>query len=61
MKIIVFDVAADGGGALSILEEYYYEAINHPNKNIEWIFVVSKPDFPETGKVPYLINNIKDF
>jgi len=54
MKIIVFDVPADSGGALSILEEYYYEAINNPNKNIEWTFVVSKPNFPETGNVKIL-------
>lgn len=54
MKIIVFDVAADSGGALSILEEYYYKAINHPDKNVEWTFVVSKPNFPETENLKIL-------
>lgn len=48
---MVFDVPADSGGALSILEEFYLKAINYPDKNVEWIFVLGKPDFKETQKV----------
>ena len=41
MKIMVFDVPAVSGGALSILNQYYNKACNDTNN--EWIFVVSKP------------------
>lgn len=51
MKIMVFDVAAETGGALSILEEFYNETVKHEDKNIEWIFVLSKPTFKETDNV----------
>ena len=54
MKIMVFDVPADSGGALSILEEYYYKAINYPDKNIQWVFVLSKPIFKGTNTVKIL-------
>ena len=54
MKIIVFDVPADSGGALSILEEYYHKAINYPDKNVQWVFVLSKANFKETNKVKIL-------
>ena len=40
MRIIVFDVPAENGGALTILKQYYETAINDSNN--EWIFVVSK-------------------
>ena len=51
---MVFDVPADSGGALSILEEYYHKAINYPDKNIQWVFVLSKANFKETNKVKIL-------
>lgn len=44
IRIIVFDVPAESGGALTILNEYYDKAVNHKDKNIQWIFVVSKPN-----------------
>lgn len=54
MRIMVFDVPAESGGALSILNEYYDNAANHKDKNIEWIFVVSKPDLKPTDNVKIL-------
>lgn len=54
MRIMVFDVPAESGGALSILNEYYDNAANHKDKNIEWIFVVSKPDLKPTDNVKVL-------
>ncbi len=54
MRIMVFDVPAESGGALSILNEYYENAVNHKDKSIEWIFVVSKPDLKPTDNVKIL-------
>ncbi|MEH7106446.1 glycosyl transferase family 1, partial [Bacillus sp. JJ1764] len=43
MEIMIFNVPAETVGALSILDEFYYEVKNHPDKNINWTFVLSKP------------------
>ncbi len=51
---MVFDVPAESGGALSILNEYYENAVNQKNKNIEWIFVVSKPRLESRENVKIL-------
>ncbi|MBC7087115.1 MAG: glycosyltransferase [Tissierellales bacterium] len=52
MKIMVFDVAAESGGALTILNQYYDSAIK--DKDNEWIFVVSTPELKETDNVKVL-------
>lgn len=52
--IIVFDVPAENGGALSILQDFYNEAKLFDNKNINWIFVVSKPVLKETENIKVL-------
>ena len=54
MTIMVFDVPAESGGALSILNEHYQNAVNYKDKNIEWIFVISKPDLKPTDNVKIL-------
>jgi len=54
VKIMVFDVPASEGGALTILEEYYRRAVNSADKNLSWIFVVSVPDIKETENVRVL-------
>src|SRR5690554_4597275 len=51
-KIIVFNVPAVSGGALTILNKYYEEAIND-TKN-EYVFVVSTPKLGETKNVRVL-------
>ncbi|MCA0386434.1 MAG: glycosyltransferase [Firmicutes bacterium] len=53
MRILVFDVPAERGGALTILEQYYEKAIVD-SKN-EWIFVISKPEL-ESKKNVKIIN-----
>ena len=45
MKVMVFDVPASSGGALTILHQYYEKAIKDTTK--EWIFVVSTPELKE--------------
>lgn len=49
MRIMVFDVPAEHGGALSILREYYAKAAQ--DKVNEWIFVISKPELEEKENI----------
>ena len=49
MKIMVFDVPAEYGGALSILNQYYDDAC--ADKENEWMFIISKPELSETENV----------
>ncbi|MBB3110560.1 glycosyltransferase involved in cell wall biosynthesis [Paenibacillus phyllosphaerae] len=51
MNIIVFNVPAEHGGALSILNDFYKEVCSYSDSNIKWIFVLSKPQFEETENV----------
>ena len=43
-KILVIDVAAEKGGALSVLADFYQEVSAGERKNVKWIFVLSTPD-----------------
>lgn len=52
MKIMVFDVAAGSGGALTILKEYYEKALNDGEN--EWYFVISTPDLTSAKNVRVL-------
>ena len=49
MRIMVFDVPAEHGGALSILKEYYVKAEKETAN--EWIFVISKPELEERENI----------
>lgn len=51
-KIMVFNVPAEEGGSLTILNQYYQAAVK--DKNNEWIFVVSLPELAETDNVKVL-------
>lgn len=52
MKIMVFDVPAETGGALTILNQYYEEAVKDAEN--EWIFVVSTPQLANHKNVKVL-------
>ena len=52
MRIMVFDVPAESGGALSVLNEFYNEYKTDPKNN--YIFVVSTPKLIETKNVVIL-------
>lgn len=52
MKIMVFDVPAVSGGALSVLHDFYNEF--KINKENEYIFVVSSPKLKETPNIRVL-------
>ncbi len=49
MKVLVYDIPAVHGGALTILRECYQYAISRTD--IEWLFVVSVPEFVSTDNV----------
>jgi glycosyltransferase involved in cell wall biosynthesis len=49
---MVFDVPAENGGALTILNQYYVDAVND-HKN-EWVFVISTPTLLEHTNVKVL-------
>lgn len=54
MKIMVFNVPAESGGAMTILHDFYREAAEHDNEKIEWIFVVSKPKIQAAENITVL-------
>lgn len=49
---MVFDVPAENGGALTILNQYYYAALK--DKENQWIFVISTPSLEENENVKVL-------
>ena len=53
LKIMVFNVPAVSGGALTILENFYEEA-KQCNEDIEWIFVLSTPKIKGTNNIHIL-------
>lgn len=52
MKILVFNVAAEHSGALTILKQYYDLAVNDTEN--QWTFVISTPVLLETDNVKVL-------
>lgn len=52
MRIMVFDVPAESGGALSVLNEIYAEY--KADKKNNYIFVISKPEIEETENIKVL-------
>ncbi|MCV3202902.1 glycosyltransferase [Enterococcus faecium] len=50
MKIVVNDIAASEGGALSVLNELYAEILASEDKN-EWFFFLGKDYIPETNNI----------
>ncbi|MBU5216404.1 glycosyltransferase [Bacillus albus] len=54
MNIMVFDVPAESGGALSILNDFYNEVVESKEKNVNWFFVLSTPKLEETDNIKVL-------
>ena len=55
MNVMVFDVPAESGGALSMLHEFYAEVLGSNNDSVKWFFVLSTPKLP-TGKNVNVLN-----
>ena len=53
-NIMIFDVPAVEGGALTILNDFHCEVLSNPNKDINWIFVVSQPQLEEKDNIKVL-------
>ncbi len=41
MNVLVYDVAASEGGALSVLQNFYQEVLDAENEEVSWYFVLS--------------------
>ena len=54
MKRVVFNVAAEHSGALTILKQYYDLAVNDKDKENHYTFVISTPSLLETDNVKVL-------
>lgn len=54
MNIMVFDLPAVEGGALTILKDFHGQVLNSEAKDINWFFVVSKPDLEESQNIKVL-------
>ena len=59
MRIMVFDVPASQGGALSLLHDFYEEIVQHNNKDIEWI-TANVPKLMQTTPTLELINSLME-
>lgn len=54
MKILVYDVAAEDGGGLFVLREFYREVLERGEEGIQWTFMVSGNVIAETPAVRVL-------
>ena len=43
MKILVYDVAAEYGGAMTVLRDFYQEVLEKSPREIQWVFALSQP------------------
>ena len=50
MRIVVNDIAASGGGAMTVLRDFYNFVCEHDKEN-QWIFLLNDRYFPETDNV----------
>ena len=51
MNILVYDIAAEYAGALTILKGFYNEVISYQDESHNWYFVVSTNELEETSNV----------
>lgn len=51
LNILVYDIAADSGGALSILSDFYIYVCGYEDKSVHWHFILSTPQFLSTANV----------
>ena len=54
MNILVMDVAADSGGALSILMDFYDFVKENKDGNLNWYFAVSTPELKDCENIKVL-------
>lgn len=49
--VMIYDVHASESGALAILDDLYHQVCVYPDKTINWIFIVSTPEYEETEHI----------
>lgn len=54
MKIMVYDVAAQGGGGMTVLLDFYREVLEKSPRDIQWCFAVSQPGLEDAPGVQIL-------
>jgi len=54
MKIMVFDVPAESGGALSVLNDFYNDVRSADDPDVRWSFVLGKAELEETERIEVL-------
>ncbi len=54
MRIMVFDVAAESVGALSILHDYHGDVVRRAEEGKRWFFVLGRADLPESENIKVL-------
>ena len=54
MKIMVFDVPAESGGALSVLNDFYNDVRSADDPDARWSFVLGKAELQETERIEVL-------
>ncbi|MFD1926924.1 glycosyltransferase [Sporosarcina siberiensis] len=54
MNILVINVPANSGGALSVLNDFYNQVLNYEDKTVNWIFVISTPQLKENNNIKVL-------
>lgn len=50
-RVMIYDVHASESGALAILDDLYSQIRNYEDKSIEWIFIVSTPEYEECENI----------
>ncbi|MEG1836459.1 MAG: glycosyltransferase [Synergistaceae bacterium] len=53
-RIFVYDIAAESGGALSVLRDYHDQAMDLNRADIEWYFAISTPNLQSTSNIKIL-------
>ena len=54
MRILVYDIAASEGGALTVLNEFYQQVCELDRNDIQWLFVLSTPQLSERVNIRVL-------
>jgi len=51
MNVLVYNLAAEYAGAMTILENFYREVLDYPDKSIHWYFLVSTDKLQDSENV----------
>lgn len=55
MNILVYDIAAENSGAVTVLKEFYENTKSHKGEDINWIYLLSVIDLEESNNIRVLM------